>query len=235
MSNEVRMIAIRPGDDEYPEGICKAIGDQPLQMVGNVTLLERRGIGVCGSRNASEKALECAYQFGVAMAKQGIVVVGGFARGVDRQAHLGALEEGGATIAVLPEGIRGFRLTREFWDMAGERDLYSNLLAVSMFEASAPWSAWRAMKRNKLVVGLSDAVFVVEAQAKGGTMNAGLECLRQKKRLWAMSYGMNEQTPDGNRLLIKRGGVPVKDIKEIEIAVQNVTASASLEEQGILL
>ena len=235
MRNEVRVVAIRPGDDGYPDRVCKAIGDQPLQAVGNVTLLERQGIGICGSRNASEKALECAYQFGVAMAKQEIVVVGGFARGVDRQAHLGALEEGGATIAVLPEGIRGFRLTREFWGIAEERDLFSNLLAVSMFEASAPWSTWRAMKRNKLVVGLSDAIFVVEARAKGGSINAGLECLRQEKRLWAMDYGLNERTPDGNRLLITRGGVPIKDIKEIEIAVQNVASSARLEEQGILL
>ena len=233
MNGDMQIVTLRPDDDEYPDSVRKILHSQPLYAIGNLNLLGRKAIGICGSRNASERALEYAYEFGVEAAKQGIVIVSGYAKGVDRQAHMGVLRMGGDTIAVLPEGIQRFRLTREFWEITEETDISSNFLAVSMFERNAMWTSWRAMARNKLIVGLSAAMFVVEAQAKGGTMNAAEESLRQKKPLWAVDYAPDDVVRDGNRLLFQRGASPVKRIEGIARAIEDaVSASSRLEEQG---
>jgi DNA processing protein len=133
----------------------------------------------------------------------GFVVVSGYARGIDRQAHKGAMEVGGATIAILPEGINHFRLVRE---LGSQADLSQNFLAVSMFDPDAVWKVWRAMERNKMIVGLSAGLFVVEARETGGTINAAMECVRQNKPLWAIAY--SKQTPgrEGNRQAYSRFG-----------------------------
>ena len=119
-----------------------------------------------------------AYRFGREAALKGLVVVSGYARGVDRQAHKGALDIGGNTIAVLSEGLDHFRLVNE---LKPAIRLEENFLAVSMFEPSAVWKSWRAMERNKLIVALSVGLFVVEARETGGTINAGMRCVEQKK------------------------------------------------------
>ena len=153
---------------QYPEEL-RIVLSSTLYTIGNMGLLGQSAIGICGSRDASEDALEWASRFGEEAAKRGILVVSGYARGVDRQAHKGALEAGGRTIAVLPEGIEHFSVRRE---LASLIEMDKNFLAVSMFEPDAPWKAWRAMERNKLIVGLSEGLFVVEARETGGTINA---------------------------------------------------------------
>jgi len=151
------------------DALKAVVGDSRLYAIGSVHLLGMKAVGVCGSRDASASALKWAYDFGREAAKHDVVVVSGYARGVDREAHRGALDGGGKTIAVLPEGIRHFRLVRELRPVA---DLDRNLLALSAFEPDAPWEIWRAMARNRLIVGLSEALFVIEARERGGTINA---------------------------------------------------------------
>ena len=147
---------ILPTSNRYPSDILKVLPGTTLTCVGNLKLLKMRGIGVCGSRNASADALKWAYKFGAAAAEAGLVVVSGYARGIDREAHRGAMESGGNTIAVLPDGIRHFRVIRDLKSLVRLTD---NFLAVSMFEPDAVWKSWRAMQRNKLIVGLSTGLF----------------------------------------------------------------------------
>ena len=234
MNGDVQIVTLRPDDDEYPDSARKILRSQPLYAIGNLNLLDRKAIGICGSRNASERALEYAYEFGVEAAKQGIVIVSGYAKGVDRQAHMGALRIGGDTIAVLPEGIQRFRLTREFWEITEETDISSNFLAVSMFERNAMWTSWRAMTRNKLIVGLSAAMFVVEAQAKGGTMNAAKECRLQNKPLWVVDDTSDGIRRDGNESLLRDKARPVKKMEDIASVIAAAVAESTQEEQGLL-
>ena len=107
------VITIRPVDAAYPERVRSAMKPPVLYAVGNLDLLELDGFGICGSRDASGVALEWAFDFGRQVAEGGGTLVSGYARGIDRQAHKGALEAGGSTIAVLPEGIDGFRVVKE--------------------------------------------------------------------------------------------------------------------------
>jgi DNA processing protein len=201
----------------HSDALKDLLGDSPLYAIGNVRLLGKKAMGVCGSRDASASALRWAYDFGREAAKQGVVVVSGYARGVDREAHRGALEAGGQAIAVLPEGIRHFRLVRGLRPVV---DLDRNLLALSTFEPDAPWEIWRAMERNKVIVGLSADLFVIEARERGGTINAAYEAVRQGKPLYAVSYTKDLPGREGNRKLLATSAIPVRHMRDLKHALE---------------
>jgi len=202
---------------EYPDSLNCLLGGSPLYAIGNVRLLGKKAIGVCGSRDASASALKWAYSFGREAARHQVVVVSGYARGVDRKAHRGVLEAGGATIAVLPEGINYFRLTKELGSLINPE---SNFLAISMFEPDAPWKTWRAMERNKLIVGLSAGLFVIEARERGGTINAAYEAIRQGKPLYAVAYTKDLPGREGNRKLLAGSAIPVRHMRDLKHALE---------------
>ena len=214
---------IRPSDPKYPVSLQGILPGADLYAIGNLDLLGKPAIGICGFRNASAEALEYAFRFGKEAAKQGFVVVSGYARGVDRQAHEGALAAGGATIAVLPEGINYFRLVQAVKPFV---NLHDNFLATSMFEPDAVWKSWRAMERNKLIVGLSVGLFVVEAREKGGTINAAMEAVRQKKLLWVIAYTRESAEREGNRLLIQDKAIPLKLQSDLQKALQEAASKS---------
>src|SRR5262249_45378795 len=131
-------------------------------------------------------------------------VVSGYARGVDMAAHVAALQQGGKTVVVLPEGIHRFRLKREIaevWDSA-------RTLVVSQFSPSQPWTTGAAMGRNTVILGMGLSLIVVEARDKGGTLAAGMAALKLNRRVITLEFADGE--PQGNALLRKRGAVPVR-------------------------
>ena len=225
-------IAIPLGDLRYPEGLKSVLAGTTLYANGNVDLLGQSGIGICGSRDASPEALEWAFKFGQEAVQRGLLVISGYAKGIDRQAHKGALEAGGSTIAVLPEGIEGFAIRR---DLANLAQMDKNFLALSMFEPSAPWKSWRAMTRNKLIVGLSAGLFVVEARETGGTINAAMECVKQRKPLWAVAY--SELTPErgGNKLLLQDAAIPLKKMRDVKTALDDASSKSAEEVKQLAL
>lgn len=201
----------------YPSAIVRSLkSPATLYVRGNPDLLALPAIGICGSRSASDSALRYAAQFGAEAARAGFVVVSGHAKGIDRAAHRGAMEVGGATIAVTPEGLGHFRLARELRDLVDEK----NFAAVSQFRPRESWAVYRAMQRNRYLVGLSRALVVIEAHEKGGTLEAGLECLRQRKPLWVIDYATDESGREGNRALMERGGTPIKNTRQLKAILQ---------------
>ncbi len=210
---------IDTSDVRYPTSILMALSRRsPLSAIGNVTILDRPSVAICGSRHASDSALHYAEVFGGIAASEGFVVVSGYAKGVDRAAHKGALAAGGSTAAVLAEGIESFRTVRE---LKGLIDL-DRFVAVSPFEATAIWTVYRAMQRNKYLVGLSSGLFVVEARAKGGTVEAGRECLKQGKPLWVIDFINGGSERAGNELLMSLGGRAVRTMRELRDCLKHL-------------
>ena len=203
---DVEPTTVAPAEPGYPAGLEVLQRPPVLFALGNVALLNRPCVGICGSRSATGQAISHAAEFGSVAAERGFVVVSGYARGVDVAAHLGAMEAGGATIAVLAEGTDHFGIRREL----RQRTSPTNLLAISTFAPETRWSAWRAMERNRYIVALSRGLFVIEARERGGTFEAGLECLRQRKPLWVIEYPNGGSRRKGNTELILKGGIPVK-------------------------
>jgi DNA processing protein len=213
-------------DEDYPERLLDLSQPPPfLFWWGNLTLVERRGIGMCGSRNASERGLRYARTFGRAAVERGLQVVSGYARGVDMETHLGALEAGGATVIVLAEGITHFRKKRAFADTRFDE---TNVLAISQFSPTQPWAASAAMTRNAVIAGLSRAMLVVEAGEKGGTLNAGLQAIDMGRPVFAIAYA--DDPPPGNQVLFERGALPLRSHNEL-ISALGQLASASEPKQ----
>ena len=197
----------------YPSKLIETLHQNSptvLSFVGNIKLLEKRSVGICGSRSVSEKGLwivrDCVSQ----LAQQDVCIISGYANGVDLTAHKSALEQGATTIIVLPEGISSFYIRselKEVWD-------WSRVLVVSEFMPHEKWMASRAMKRNQTIIGLSDAMLVVEAGEKGGSLDAGMKTLSFGKSLFVPYYKEIPQSALGNMVLLNNGANSLKRRKE---------------------
>jgi DNA processing protein len=195
------VIELTPSHPRYPAGVVSGRKAPVLSALGNLDLLDRPGIGFCGSRKASEKGLSVAADCAEQAVAAGFVVISGNAAGIDLEAHRAALQHGGATILVLPEGIEKFRVRQELrpvWDWA-------RVLVISQFVPQAVWQAYRAMERNEIIIGLSRAMIVVEAGETGGTLAAGLRTLEIGKPLFVAQYDNMEAVAPGNAQLLGMG------------------------------
>jgi DNA processing protein len=216
-------------DDRFPRRLRDLRKPPPfLFWWGNLSLADDRGIGMCGSRDASARGLQYARLFGRAVVERGLHVVSGYARGVDLETHLGALEAGGATIVVLAEGIKHFRRKRAFASLPFDEH---HVLALSEFPPGQPWSAGAAMTRNATIAALARAMLVIEAREKGGTLNAGLRAMEVGRPVFAIDY--SEDLPEGNRILFARGAVPLRSKNELLVALDTLAAQG--EPQQLVL
>ena len=133
-------------------------------------------------------------------------MVSGYAHGVDLAAHRAAMEAGGTTILVLVEGVLRFQVKNEVADVLRP----DNHLILSQFPPQLPWIARNAMKRNGTIIGLSDAMILVESGMGGGTFAAGEETLRRHHPLFVVDFAEPGPSAEGNPYFISRGGCPVR-------------------------
>lgn len=202
-------VAIELGESLYPPAVARLLGGKAparLCCLGNLALLNKPAVGFCGSRKASAKGLGVAADCATQLVKQGLVVASGYAAGVDYTAHMAALEAGGQTIMVLPEGIEHFRIRKnlaEAWD-------WNRVLVISQFAPSAGWKSFRAMERNLLIIALSRAMIVIEAGSTGGTLHAGKSTLKMGLPLYVVEYGDMPNEAPGNAELLAMGGIAVR-------------------------
>ncbi len=203
----VRLLWIE--DDAYPARLKAILGDEAppfLFLRGEAELFDLPALGFCGSRQASDKGLAVTRDAAAALARQNICVVSGYAHGVDLAAHRATLEAGGATIMVVAEGIRHFRVKKEIADVLGR----GKHLVVSQFPPSLPWIARNAMKRNRTIIGLSDGMILVESANEGGTFAAGDEAIRRHHPLFVVDFASPGPSAEANPHFIERGGIPIR-------------------------
>jgi DNA processing protein len=197
------------GDARYPERLRRILGDDAPPLIffkGNIDLLNLPAVGFCGSRKASEKGIGVTGDAARILAKSNICVVSGYAHGVDLAAHYGALEAGGTTIFVLVDGILRFQLKGAISDVVQS----SNHLIVSQFPPNLPWIGRNAMKRNGTIIGLSDAMILVESGIDGGTFAAGTESLKRRHPLFVVEFAEPGPSAEGNPFFLERGGIPLR-------------------------
>ena len=204
MGMDVRQVD--QGDGIYPErliAILKNKAPGTLYLQGNVDLLKLTGIGFSGTRRPSQGGINAARDCAGQVAKNpGFTVISGNAAGVDFEAHYHALQSGGSTILVLPEGINYFRIKQALkpvWD-------WGRVLVVSQFNPGAGWKVYRARDRNLVVIGLSKAVIVIEAGEKGGTRHAGEETIKCNTLLYVAEYEGIPADAKWNKVLLAEGG-----------------------------
>ncbi len=173
-----KLLEIPKRNSNYPEQfisfLCKS-APKKIFCLGNLSLISKNNvIMICGARNSSEKARELAYKCAMLIAERGNTIASGYARGIDMAAHFGALKAGGDTIAIVPYGLLKFKVKnviREVFDI-------ERFLVVSELTPLRPFSVRNALRRNNLLVALSNAVIAIEPGKSGGTWNSA-ECARK--------------------------------------------------------
>lgn len=161
------------GDPRFPSSLA-SIADPPFGLFarGDVSGLARAvegpAVAIVGSRRATSAGLAFARVLARDLASRGAAVVSGLALGIDAAAHLGALDAGGCTIAVLGTGV-DVAYPRRHANLAGRIVAEEGLLVSEFWPGTAP-APWRFPARNRIVAGLSDAVVVVEAGERSGAL-----------------------------------------------------------------
>ena len=187
----------------YPTRLAHRLGRTAPPVLfgcGSRPLLERGGLAVVGSRDASEEDLAFSESLGEAASRQGHSIVSGGARGVDRSAMKGALVSEGTAVAVLADG-----LLRAATSALYRRPLLSGDLAlVSAVNPEARFNVGNAMARNRYIYCLADAAVVVaSARGSGGTWNGACE---NAKAGWVPLWVKRTSEPDsGNVHLVAKG------------------------------
>ncbi len=196
-------------DERYPKELRKELGyNSPLVLsfIGNVELLYKNKIGFSGSRKVSEKGINIAADIATQLSDHNFCLVSGYANGVDMIAHKTALANGATTILVLPEGINYFYVRKDilpYWD-------WNRVLVLSEFEPQAKWMVSRAMQRNRTLIALSQAMVVIEAGEKGGSLDAGLKTIDYGKKLFVPQYAEFPISALGNAFLLQHGALPLR-------------------------
>ena len=209
---------ISVSDSQYPKNLFYALKNSTppiLSYSGNLQLLKMSSVGFCGSRKATQKSLGIAKDCVEQLVSRGIVIISGYASGVDQQVHLIALKSGGSTIIVLPEGLLNFKIRkvlRDIWD-------WSRVLVISEFLPKAVWLTSRAMQRNKTIIGLSKVMVLIEASENGGSIDSGRKSLEMKKRLYVPLC--ENGTPAGHKRLLEMGAIQL--LKDKETGKANLT------------
>ena len=209
--HEIRMLLL--SDEIYPKRMKSLLGkDAPpvLFAAGNLDIFQNKSVAFTGSRKASQKGLKITRDASAELASQNINVISGYANGVDLTAHRAALESGGVTTIVLAEGILHFRVKRDLADVFDK----SRTLVLSEFSPRLPWQDRQAMQRNKTIIGLSNALVLVEAGTKGGTFEAGRTAQELKHPLFVVEYTSPPATAEGNAVFLKKGAIPLRSSRE---------------------
>lgn len=192
------------GFGEYPKKLLSILGKNAPPVLfakGNVALLDSKGVGFCGSRHASEKGIHVARESARLLGDRSVNVVSGYAKGVDLAAHCASLEGGGTTTIVLAEGILHFRPKREIKSLLNPE----NHVVVSEYTPRLPWAARQAMQRNQTIIGLSDAMIVIESGTTGGTFACAESALRLKHPLFVVEYAVPAESAGGNQQFLEQG------------------------------
>ena len=171
-------------------------GDAPLE------LLDRPAVAIVGARACSAYGSHVARSFGRELAAAGLVVVSGMARGVDGDVHRGALEAGGATVAVLGCGVdRDYPAAHA--DLA--RRICANGLAVSEYPPGVEPAPWRFPARNRIVAGLTQVTVVVEARERSGALITADLALEEGREVFAVPGEITSALSAGTNALLRLG------------------------------
>src|SRR3954466_11147654 len=196
--------------------LLREIHDPPqalfLRGAAAVEVLARPAVAVVGARACSPYGAQVARLLGRELAAAGLVVVSGLARGVDGEAHRGALEAGGTTVAVL--GCGG---DRDY--PASPRTLAAEIadggLVVSEYAPGVEPAPWRFPARNRIIAGLAAATVVVEARERSGsliTADFGLEAGRE---VFAVPGEIPSALSAGTNALLRLGATPLTSAADV--------------------
>ena len=209
-----RNIAIIACDDPLYPSLLKNIHDPPvvLYVLGNPAVLNRKAIGIVGSRAATHYGRSIAENMANSLARQDFAIVSGMALGIDTAAHKGALAAKGSTVAVLGCGL-------DIVYPPGNLKLYKDIAAtgalISEYPLGTPPDNFRFPARNRIISGLSLGVVVVEAAIRSGSLITASHALEQGREVFAVPGRIDSVKSAGTHTLLQQGAKLVHSVDDI--------------------
>lgn len=210
--NNIKMITVK--DQEYSEKL-RNIYDKPIVLFakGNLQLLNTKSVAIVGSRDCSNYGENIAKMMSYNLAKENICVISGLAKGIDKFAHIGALDAGGKTIAVIGNGL-DYIYPYENKNLY-ERILKNNGLIVTEYIIGTKPKKLNFPARNRIISALSDAIIVVEAKEKSGALITAEFGLEHGKEVFAVPGNIDNENSKGTNSLIKDGANILLNHKDV--------------------
>lgn len=201
------------GEPAYPPSLA-TLEDAPpvLFLRGRAELLRRRAVALVGARNASGNGRRFAEQLAQGLARAGLVVVSGLARGIDAAAHEGALAAAGGTVAVVAGGADVVYPPEHAALTA--RIAEQGAVLAEMPLGTLP-QARHFPRRNRLISGLARAVVVVEAAPRSGSLITARFAAEQGREVLAVPGSPLDPRAQGSNQLIREGATLVQSVDDI--------------------
>ena len=220
----IRMV--ERGERDYPARLLE-IPDPPerLYVLGRLPEEKVPSVAIIGARECSEYGSYVAARLGECMGRNGIQVISGMARGIDGIGQTAALDAGGSSFAVLGSGV-------DVCYPARNRRLYERLRerggVLSEYPPGTPALSRNFPPRNRIVSGLADAVVVVEAREKSGTLITVDMALEQGKEVYAVPGRVTDALSSGCNRLVKLGAAVLLDPEELTEELRGICGRRDL-------
>ena len=224
----MEVTVVRRRDAAYPPLLAQ-LHDPPvcihLRGDAGAEVLSRPCVAVVGARSCSPYGADVARMLGRELAFAGVVVVSGLARGIDGEAHRGALAGEGPTIAVLGCGIDRDYPRSHAW-LA--RRICETGLLVSEYPPGVEPAPWRFPARNRIIAGLCAATVVVEAREQSGALITADFALELGRDVFAVPGEITAARSAGTNNLLRQGAAPLLGVEDVldAIGVERVPAAA---------
>ena len=227
------LLYLDPSAPDYPERL-RDIPDPPerLWLRGDPHALARTSVAIVGSRRASPGGLDIAHRLAADLARIGLTIVSGLARGCDGAAHRGALDAGGVTIAVLGSGADVIYPPEH--DSLAEQIVRQGAV-LSEFPPGAPPLPHHFRQRNRLISGLARGVIVIEANDKSGSLITAGCALAQGREVMVVPGTVLAGRNRGGHQLIRDGAALVENAEDVlAVLVSAVPALAGERQRAAL-
>lgn len=201
------------GEEGYPLNL-KNLEDAPIGVygAGDWAVLKKPCIAIVGSRRATLYGQKIARQLGHDLAQAGCCIVSGLALGIDAAAHEGALDAGGATVAVLGCGLD---VVYPPENLALYKKIAQKGLLFSEFYPGRRADRQTFPRRNRLVSGLSRGVIVVESDVNGGSMITANFAAQQGCSVYAVPGRVDQVSSRGCHALIREGATLITHAQDV--------------------
>jgi DNA processing protein len=201
------------GDSAYPP-VLREIHDPPgvLYVRGAILPQDALAVAVVGSRHATHYGLVQAERLAGSLARAGITIVSGLARGIDAAAHRGALAAGGRTIAVLGSGVLNL-YPPEHGELAEK--VAQHGAVISEVPPRSPPLSGAFPQRNRIISGLSLGVLVVEASTNSGALITARHAMEQGRDVFAVPGRIDNRMAHGSHRLIRDGAKLVETADDV--------------------
>jgi DNA processing protein len=220
------------GGPGYPDSLL-ALADAPARLFvrGGALPACAEAVAIVGTRAATPYGRAIAERLAFDLARRGIAIVSGLARGIDACAHAGALAAGGRTVAVLPCGLE--RVTPAAHAPLAARIIASGALAGEV-ERGGPFGRGAFVRRNRLIAALSAVTVVVEAGESSGALATAAVARALGRRVLAVPADVDRPGSRGSLALLRAGAAPCADAGDVLAAMDGLGPGDASPEDRLL-